>query len=60
MDEHHDPDPDVTAATEPDLDGATVGADLDVATAEREIADAVGARHSIARKYVRPSEAPPS
>lgn len=52
MDEQHDPDVSVSAATEPDLGGATVGADLDVATAEREIADAVGARHSIARKYV--------
>ena len=52
MDEHWDPDANVSAATEPDLGGATVGVDLDVATAESEIADAVGARHSIARKYV--------
>ena len=52
MDDQRDLDTDITAASEPDLGGATVGADLDVATAEREIADAVSARHSIARKYV--------
>ncbi len=50
MDEQHDPN--VSAATDPDLGGATVGADVDVATAEREIAEAVSARHSAARKYV--------
>ena len=52
MDEEQDLDADVTAASELDLGGASVGADLDVAVAEREIADAVSARHSIARKYV--------
>ncbi len=52
MDEQHDPDVTIAAAADPDLGGATVGADLDVATAEREIAEAVSARHSIARKYV--------
>ena len=52
MDEQPDPDASMSAETDPDLGGATVGTDLDVATAEREIADAVSARHSIARKYV--------
>lgn len=52
MDEQHDPDVNVSTSTEPGLDGATVGADLDAATAERAIAEAVSARHSIARKYV--------
>lgn len=51
MDKQHDPDISVADVTDPDL-GATVGADLDVATAEREIVEAVSARHAIARKYV--------
>lgn len=52
MDEQHARDVAVTGPEELDLDQATLGADLDVATAEREIAGAVSARHSIARKYV--------
>ena len=53
MDEQQDPDVDTPKATESELGGATVGADLDVTTAEQEIAEAVSARHLIARKYVR-------
>lgn len=65
MDEQHDPGVIGAGAPDPDLGGATVGADLDVATAEREIADAVSARHSIARRYVsrvrrRHPDAPPA
>ena len=52
MDEQHDLDGDGSAVAESDFGGATLGADLDVATAEREIADAVSARHAIARKYI--------
>lgn len=52
MDEQHAPEVTVTAPVESVLGEATVGADLDVKTAEREIADAVSARHTIARKYV--------
>lgn len=52
MDKRHDSDADETAAAELEVGGATVGADLDLATAEHEIAEAVSARHSIARKYV--------
>ena len=53
MDKQRDPNVDMPAATDVALGEATVGADLDVATAEREIAKAVSARHSIARAYVR-------
>lgn len=52
MDERHDSDGDGSAAPEPEIGGETLGADLDAATAEREIAHAVSARHAIARKYI--------
>ncbi|WP_216653910.1 hypothetical protein [Nocardioides sp. zg-DK7169] len=52
MDNEDDPGIGGPATAEADLDGATLGADVDAATAEQEIADAVSARHSIARKYV--------
>ncbi len=52
MDKQDDSDVNRPAATELGLGTATVGADLDLATAEHEIAEAVSARHSIARKYV--------
>lgn len=51
MDEQHEP-VDVAPGTNPDFGDATMGADLDIATAEQEIAEAVSARHSIARRYV--------
>lgn len=54
MDESHDINagPDPSTVPEPVLDEVTVGADVDVSTAEREIAEAVGVRHSVARRYV--------
>ena len=48
MDDQHDSGK--TADLE--LGEATVGADVETATAEQEITEAVSARHSIARKYV--------
>jgi hypothetical protein len=47
-----DSDVDQPADTELALGEATVGAELDTVTADHEIAEAVSARHSIARKYV--------
>ncbi|WP_206516115.1 hypothetical protein [Nocardioides pantholopis] len=52
MDEQRDPDPTKTVGPGSELGAATVGADLDVVTAEHEITEAVSARHTIARKYV--------
>ena len=52
MDEQRDSGAEVSEAIGPEVGSATVGADLDNATAEREIADAVSVRHSLARKYV--------
>src|SRR5690349_24567480 len=52
MDDQPAPEAEAPTSIQPELDTATVSAALDVATAEREIAEAVSARHSIARKYV--------
>lgn len=52
MDEMDGPDASAGDGTTDELAGATVAADLDPASAERGISEAVSARHSIARKYV--------